>query len=104
MKLWAAIRGAEFCTCWFCGKYLPRSRDRTHDHVVPESAGGDRFVTSCKECNNLKGNSSVEEFRAHLWEQRGVRLRAEAWLAGKLEVIWVPPVVFHGEEKGWEAW
>lgn len=88
MKMWAAIRGAEFSTCWYCGKYLPRSRDRTHDHVVPRGQGGDKFVTSCATCNVAKGDLSVEEYRELVWEQRGQ----------------VEAVVWHGEERGWEAW
>lgn len=104
MKMWAAVRGAQWCSCFYCGKFLPRSRDRTHDHVVARIHGGDRFVTSCAGCNVAKGDLSVEEYRALVWEQRGQRLRAEAWLAGKVEVVVVPPVVFHGEKMGWKAW
>lgn len=81
-----AIRGAEYCSCYYCGKHLPRVCDRTVDHVVPAWMGGDKFVTACKGCNNLKGESSLEEFRDWLSE-------------GSSEVV-----VFHGEKMRWEAW
>jgi 5-methylcytosine-specific restriction endonuclease McrA len=71
---------AEFSQCWFCGVHL-RFKDRTIDHIHPYSWGGEKMVTSCKPCNNLKGHSSLEDFRNYL----GVNM-------------------FYGELKGWEPW
>ena len=72
--------------CWFCGTELvfskrPQPRQRTVDHFTPKSAGGDKFVDSCRRCNNLKSNSSVQEFRE-----------------------WLGVEQFVGEEKGWMPW
>jgi hypothetical protein len=39
------------------------------------------MVTSCKECNNLKAESSVDEFREFLGVEK-----------------------FYGEERGWNPW
>jgi 5-methylcytosine-specific restriction endonuclease McrA len=76
----------QWNTCWYCGRRLIFSkkdspRQRTVDHVVPESAGGDKFVDSCKACNNKKGNSSLEEYRE-----------------------WMGVESFYGEERGWMPW
>jgi 5-methylcytosine-specific restriction endonuclease McrA len=71
---------AEFSQCWFCGKHL-KFRARTVDHIEPYSWGGEKMVTACKECNNLKGDSSVEEFRQFI----GVKQ-------------------FYGEKRGWIPW
>lgn len=51
-------------TCVYCDS---ANKERYElDHVVPKSAGGtDRvsnLVVSCRECNTLKGNRSVQEF------------------------------------------
>lgn len=71
---------AEYNQCWFCGRYL-KYRDRTIDHVCPYSAGGEKMVTACKDCNNLKADMDLESFRTLL----GVTL-------------------FYGEAKGWKPW
>ena len=71
---------AEYNKCWYCGRHL-KFKERTHDHIVPKSSGGEKCVTSCKECNNLKGNSMLEDFRD-----------------------FVGGVTFYGEERGWKPW
>ncbi|MCS7317008.1 MAG: HNH endonuclease [Candidatus Dojkabacteria bacterium] len=52
-------------TCQYCGKKIS-FRNATRDHVIPLSHGGknsiDNVVSSCHECNFLKGNLSLEEF------------------------------------------
>lgn len=49
-------------TCGYCGKHISKP---TIDHVLPKSLGGkDTFentVTSCKICNNKKGNKTPEQ-------------------------------------------
>ena len=72
--------------CWFCGCELiftkkDHPRQRTVDHLVPASAGGDKFVDSCKRCNNKKGHSSLEEYRE-----------------------WLGIEKFVGEVHGWQPW
>jgi hypothetical protein len=72
--------------CWFCGIEMVFSKkdhpnQRTVDHVTPESSGGDKFVDACKRCNNLKGSSSVQEFREFLEIDK-----------------------FFGELQNWEPW
>jgi hypothetical protein len=76
----------QWSHCWFCGCRLiftkkDHPRQRTVDHIVPESEGGDKFVDSCKRCNNLKSNSSVDEFRE-----------------------WLGVEKFFGELRGWLPW
>ena len=47
-------------TCQLCG-VVPALSDLTLDHVVPKSMGGkktwENIITSCKRCNELKGNN-----------------------------------------------
>ncbi len=50
--------------CQYCGKGFPPS-ELTLDHVFPRARGGsstwDNLVTSCRRCNNVKGNRTPEE-------------------------------------------
>jgi 5-methylcytosine-specific restriction endonuclease McrA len=71
---------AEWNECFYCGRAL-RFKEITFDHVIPKSWGGHAIVTACKECNNLKGESSVDEFREFLGAES-----------------------FHGERMGWTPW
>ena len=71
---------AEYNQCWYCGKHL-KFKERTADHIHPYSWGGEKMVTSCKKCNNLKAESSVDEFREFLGVEQ-----------------------FYGEERGWLPW
>ena len=51
-------------TCQYCGKELP-IKELTVDHVIPRSKGGkdtwDIVVTSCKTCNNKKGDKTPKQ-------------------------------------------
>ena len=71
--------------CWYCGTPLRRST-ATLDHVLPRSRGGDgtpeNVVLACRGCNNRKDDMTVDEFRWHLFKERGSK----------------EPVVFHGEK------
>ena len=53
--------------CAYCGK---ESRRLTIDHVVPKSRGGktifENCVSSCKPCNNKKGNKTPTEVQMYL--------------------------------------
>jgi len=48
--------------CQYCSTKLPQGH-ATVDHVIPRSKGGDltweNAVTSCRECNNLKGSKTL---------------------------------------------
>lgn len=52
-------------TCQYCGHKGKNSKSLTLDHVHPKSMGGDNgwtnLVTSCKDCNNKKGNMLLKE-------------------------------------------
>lgn len=76
----------QWKSCWYCGCNLIRTkkdhpRQRTVDHFTAKCFGGDKFVDACRTCNNLKSQSSVEEFREYLGVDK-----------------------FVGEEHGWEPW
>lgn len=49
--------------CQYCGKHLGRTSG-TIDHVVPRAKGGKtdylNCVACCKECNNTKGDKTIE--------------------------------------------
>lgn len=51
--------------CFYCGEPI-KWEDFTIDHVKPRSNGGKNrkanYVCSCRDCNNIKGNMSVEQF------------------------------------------
>lgn len=50
--------------CQYCAKGLTHA-ESTIDHVVPVSKGGglvwDNVVTSCRDCNNRKGNKDLDK-------------------------------------------
>ena len=76
---------SEWNQCWYCGRPVRRNIDydgtATIDEVVPRCRGGGKMVTACKKCNNLKGESLLEEYREYLGIER-----------------------FYGEEMGWDPW
>ncbi len=56
--------------CFYCGCKLDKN-DFHLDHIIPKSRGGtsqgiDNYVASCPDCNLLKSNRSVDEFRKYL--------------------------------------
>jgi hypothetical protein len=90
-----AIHARERSMCFYCLRRLT-ARVRCLDHVVPQVRRGSNsyrnLVSSCSECNALKGETSAEDFLRGIYrdgrlttsEFRG-RLRAvEALAAGKL--------------------
>lgn len=66
--------------CAYCGNVFVEA-ELTRDHVMPSSRGGENSwmncVTSCKRCNNLKGDRTPEEFGHHLLYLPYVPNRAE---------------------------
>jgi hypothetical protein len=66
--------------CGYCGDEFPAPR-LTRDHIVPFSRGGRdnwmNVVTSCRWCNQKKGNRTLEEARLQLLYVPYVPNRAE---------------------------
>lgn len=56
--------------CLWCGKSVEDNGQACIDHLVPQSKGGDNdpsnLLTSCKRCNDQRGDMSAEEFIATL--------------------------------------
>ena len=51
--------------CFYCGQKI-QIENMHIDHMIPKSKGGsngDNLVASCAECNLVKGDLDVEEFR-----------------------------------------
>lgn len=61
--------GVDLSVCAYCSTPLDNF-SRTVDHLYPESRGGIRSnankVPACKDCNILKGDMDVVEFRRAL--------------------------------------
>jgi 5-methylcytosine-specific restriction endonuclease McrA len=53
--------------CWYCGEQTTPYFDFHIDHFVPKTKGGENtwynLVPSCRFCNLLKSNLTIEEFR-----------------------------------------
>lgn len=56
----------KVCRCFYCDRQLTRTK-KTRDHLQPKSRNGsnakNNIVDCCRECNNLKGCLTLEEFR-----------------------------------------
>lgn len=54
--------------CGYCGK--PAGNNPHIEHMIPKSIGGnndeDNLMLSCCECNIVKSNMNVEEFRIYI--------------------------------------
>ena len=79
--------------CHYCG-FRDWPIYLTIDHVIPKRSGGtngiENLLLSCKQCNNLKGHTSYEEFliKRHNpnWVKRrlhAMKKHAEDWFASK---------------------
>jgi hypothetical protein len=65
--------------CFYCAEPVQRNspdpnHEATKDHMVPISRGGVDYIANivpaCRRCNELKGNKTIEEFRAErVWVQ-----------------------------------
>lgn len=59
----------DLSVCSYCGDKVDNF-SRTTDHLVPESRGGiksnDNRVPSCSQCNRMKGDMNVEEFKRYM--------------------------------------
>ncbi len=63
------------CRCFYCDRVLSRTR-KTRDHLQPKSRNGSNrphnIVDCCRECNNLKGCLTLEEFRVVIAYRFGI--------------------------------
>jgi 5-methylcytosine-specific restriction endonuclease McrA len=61
--------------CFYCDKQLSRQK-KTRDHLTPKSRNGsnrpNNIVDACRDCNNLKGCLTLEEFRVVIAFRFGV--------------------------------
>ncbi|WP_341836837.1 HNH endonuclease [Chitinophaga pollutisoli] len=52
--------------CCYCGKLIDIPKERTVEHLIPVSRGGNNHHynkrTCCKKCNSLRGNHSLLVF------------------------------------------
>lgn len=66
--------------CGYCGREFGEV-DLTRDHIIPSSRNGENIwtncVTSCKRCNNLKGDRTPSEFGHELLYVPYIPNRAE---------------------------
>lgn len=56
--------------CAYCGDHFSSHGNLSRDHIMPRSRGGEdtwmNSVTSCKPCNQRKGNKTLKEARMEL--------------------------------------
>ena len=109
-KLREAIHARERSVCFYCLRRLT-ARVRCLDHVVPLVRAGSNsyrnLVSSCAECNALKGEIAAEDFLRSLYRDGRLtaseltgRLRAvEALAAGKLR----PALHSQDQQRGFTA-
>lgn len=57
-------------TCQYCGKM---TKDLTLDHIIPKRLGGkstwENLVSACKNCNNKKGEKTLQQANMQLIKQ-----------------------------------
>lgn len=65
-KKWAIVLKKKKTRCFYCKKRFMNDKDKTFDHVVPLSAGGNNnisnVVISCDKCNQSKAANDQPEF------------------------------------------
>jgi 5-methylcytosine-specific restriction endonuclease McrA len=73
--------------CFYCDKILS-SRKKTRDHVIPKSRNGSsarhNIVDACRDCNQLKGMLTLEEFRCVMAYRFGIIGRPKFRFPGEL--------------------
>lgn len=61
------MRRLGILRCFYCDRLLSRTK-KTRDHLIPKSRQGSskphNIVFACRQCNTLKGQLTLEEFRA----------------------------------------
>lgn len=73
--------------CYFCDKQLSRQK-KTRDHLTPKSRNGsnarNNIVDACRDCNNLKGCLTLEEFRVVIAYRFGIVNRPKFRFPGEI--------------------
>lgn len=68
--------------CYYCGGAL-HWEDFTIDHVHAKSTGGknrkSNYVCCCRDCNNVKGNMSVEQFETFIENLHLIMRNNQLW-------------------------
>ena len=68
--------------CYYCGETI-KWEDFTIDHVQAKSAGGknrkSNYVCCCRDCNNAKGNMSVEQFEEFIKSLHMIMRSNQLW-------------------------
>ena len=76
----ARIFAKTFNRCAYCGKKVDFETDYSVDHAVPECYGGPTEINNlflcCKDCNQIKDNMNVEQFRAFLEKKASDQMSA----------------------------
>lgn len=99
-EAWKQVHGSKH-RCYYCGRALNdlrQSRDniarRTLDHVVPFSRSGPNcptnYVFACEQCNGMKAQLTLEEFRAAIQVITGDRVVFCGERTGR-DQHWFPP-------------
>jgi 5-methylcytosine-specific restriction endonuclease McrA len=61
--------------CFYCDQALSRAK-KTHDHLQPKSRNGSNkphnIVNACRQCNCLKGQLTLQEFRVVMAYRHGL--------------------------------
>lgn len=85
-----SLFGRDLNTCAYCGKNHLASK-LTRDHVIPRAKGGANnwmnCVTACKGCNNMKGDSLLENLRIDLLYVPYVPTREEALIMKNRNIL-----------------
>ena len=80
----------DHCICGFCGQMF-HEHELTRDHIMPHSRGGKdtwmNLITSCKPCNNRKGNKTPEEAHMQLVYVPYVPSRAEGFILANRRIL-----------------
>jgi hypothetical protein len=76
IKLFPNITPRQYySSCFYCGRDMTdctKDAIRTKDHVTPRSLGGKLKVPCCLECNKLKGQLKLEEYRVIVAYRNGL--------------------------------
>ena len=76
--------------CGYCGRHFHEER-LTRDHIVPVSKGGKdvwtNVISSCRRCNNEKGNHLLDEIDLELLFVPYVPVRAEQLIMANRRIL-----------------
>jgi 5-methylcytosine-specific restriction endonuclease McrA len=73
--------------CFYCDRMLSRTK-KTRDHLIPKSRNGTNqshnIVNACRQCNCLKGQLTLDEFRMVIAYRSGVVEKPKFKFPGEL--------------------